>query len=335
MYSGKQLNQMIKQVAFVVILVALFILIIKELNYFLSSFLGAFTIYMLLRNPHRKMQEKGWSKIMSTTVLLSLTVLIVFVIGGAVFGAVYSEVGSFQPQIIIDNVNSIHDAILNKTGYDIFSKDIVDNTISSLSSFLPNVFSTAGSILTNGLMMIFLLFFMLQESKKMESAIEDNLPLSKESVSLLKKETQNMVVSNAIGIPLILIGQGLFAGLAYWILGAGDPVVWGLLTGVFGLVPIIGTAGIWFPLSINLLLQGFIWQGVVLIIYGALIISSVDNVIRMVFLKKYANVHPLVAILGIILGMNLFGFWGIIFGPLMISGLLVLFKIYKTEFLTD
>jgi len=144
-----------------------------------------------------------------------------------------------------------------------------------------------------------------------------------------------MVVSNAVGIPLIMIGQGLTAALGYWLFGAGDPIIWGILTGVFGLIPIIGTAGIWLPLSINLLLGGNIWQGIVLLIYGAGIIASIDNLFRMIFMKKYANVHPLITIFGIIVGMNLFGFWGIIFGPLILSGFLLLIKIYKDEFLSN
>ncbi|MDR1368559.1 MAG: AI-2E family transporter [Dysgonamonadaceae bacterium] len=333
--TGKQLNQAIKQISFVIILVAAFILIIAKLDYFFSSFLGAFTLYVLLRTTHRKMVEKGWNKLLATSTLLLATVLIVFVIGGTVFGIVFSEVKNFQPQVVIDNVNQIREAILDKTGYNIFSTDVVDQAIRSAGNFLPSIFSKAGSILTNGMMMIFILFFMLQESKKMEDLVGNNLPLKKGSIDLLKKETQNMVVSNSIGISVILIGQAIFAGLAYWILGAGNPIVWGLLTGVFGLIPVIGTAGIWLPLSVNLLFGGFIWQGIVLIIYGAVIISSVDNVIRMVFLKKYADVHPLTAIFGIILGMNLFGFWGIIFGPLVISGFFLLFRIYKTEYLTD
>jgi predicted PurR-regulated permease PerM len=297
--------------------------------------LGAFTLYMLLRKPHRKLISKGWNKTLATSFLLAITILIVFVIGGAFLGTVYNKVKDFQPQIIHDNLANIHDVILDKTGYNVFSKDIADKALQTATKMLPNIFATTGSIVTNSLMMIFLLFFMLQESKTMESSIENNLPLSRGSISLLKQETQNMVVSNTIGIPIILIGQGLVAALGYWIFDAGDPFVWGVLTGIFGLIPIIGTAGIWLPIAINLIIDGNVLSGGLLIVYGALVISSVDNLIRIVFLKRYANVHPLITIFGIILGMNLFGFWGIIFGPLMISGLIVLFKIYKSEFLID
>ena len=333
--TGKQLNHIIKQISFVIVLVTAFILIVTKLNYFASSFLGALTLYVLLRGTHRKMLEKGWNKLLATSTLLTATILIVFGVGGAVFGVVFSEVKNFQPQILLDNANQIHEAILDATGYNIFSTDVVDPVIKSVGNFLPNLFSKAGSIIANGMMMVFILFFMLQESKKMETLLEESLPLKKDSVNLLKKETQSMVISNSIGVSLILIIQAFIAGLIYWLLGAGDPVVWGLLTGLFGLIPVIGTAGIWLPLAVNLLLGGFIWQGIVLLLCGALIIASIDNLIRMVFLKKYANVHPLVAIFGIIVGLNLFGFWGIIFGPLVISGFFLLCKIYKTEYLTD
>lgn len=333
MYTGKQLNQGIKQVGFVLLLLALFFLIINELNYFFSSVLGAVTLYLLLRPWLRKLLAKGWSKTVATFFLLIITILFVFIVGGALLGTLFAKLSQFSPQMIVDNINSIHDAVLQRTGYNIFSKDIVDKAVQSISGLVPNVFSTTGSIITNSLMMIFILYFMLLESFRMEAEVEKMLPVSKENVSLLKTEVQNMVVSNAIGIPLIMIGQALVAALGYWIFGAGDPVIWGLLTGIFGLIPVVGTAGIWLPLAINLFIGGDVWSAIGLVLYGAIIISSVDNVIRIVFLKRYANVHPLVTIFGIILGMNLFGFWGIIFGPLMISGFMVLCKIYKSEFL--
>ncbi len=333
--TGRELNQGIKQVCFVVLLIGLAALVILELDYFISSILGAFTIYMLLRKPHQWLLSKGWNKSLATTILLSVTILMVFILGVGMVGMLYNKLRGFHPQMVMDNVNAIHDFVLRHTGYNIFSPEMVNKAIQQASQMLPNVFSTTGNIVMNSIMMIFLLFFMLQSSRQMELMIENNLPLTKNSIRLLKNETQNMVVSNAIGIPVIIIGQGVVAGIAYWLLGAGDPIVWGMLTGIAGIIPIVGTAGVWFPLAVNLMINGQVWQGIVLIVYGILIVASVDNVFRMVFMKKYANVHPLITVFGIILGMNLFGFWGIIFGPLVFSGFLVLLKIYKNEYLTD
>ncbi len=335
MYSGKETSSVIRQVMFVALIIALAFVIVSQLTYFVSSVLGAATIYMLLRTPHRKLQARGWRKGWSTAFLLAMTVLLVFILGGALFGVVYAKVKDFHPQAVIDAVNNIHNLVLEKTGYNIFSKEMVDKAIRSAGDYLPQVFSTAGSVVTNGLMMIFVLYFMLQGGSAMEERLRHALPLSDNSVCLIEAETENMVVSNAVGIPVIMLGQGLVAGLGYWIFGAGDPVVWGLLTGIFGLVPVVGTAAVWIPLAVNLLIGGNIWQGIALLVYGAAVISVVDNVIRMLFLKRFADIHPLIAIFGIILGVNLIGFWGIIFGPLIISGFLLLIKIYKKEFLSQ
>jgi len=333
--KGTALNQSIKQVGFVIILLFVFCIIIVKLNYFISSILGAFTLYMLLRKPLRKLEAKGWSSTLATFFLLLITILIVFVIGGLLIGTIYTRLQDFQPKVITDNMHQIHQFILEKTRYDIMSENMTDKVVQTVSQILPNIFSITGSIIINTVMMALVLFFMLQHSRKMEEGIEKNLPFSRNSITLLKHETQHMVVSNAIGIPVIMAGQALVAGLGYWISGAGDPFVWGVLSGLCGLIPIIGTAAIWVPLSVNLFIAGNIWQGVFLLIYGAIIIFNVDSVTRMFVMKKYANIHPLITIFGIILGLNLFGFWGIIFGPLVISGFLLLLKIYRNEFLEN
>ena len=318
-----------------IIIIFLFCLIVTKLQYFASSILGGFTMYMILRKAHRQLLKKGWNSTLSTLVLLFGVCVFLFLILGSFATLILLKLKQFNPQIIFNSLRNIQGLLLEKWDYNIFSEDIIQQTVTTVGNILPSILSATGNVVANVMMMIFVLFFMLKQSDKFESGIENFLPFSKRNITTLKKETNNMVVSNAVGIPLIMIGQGLTAALGYWLFGAGDPIIWGILTGVFGLIPIIGTAGIWLPLSINLLLGGNIWQGIILLIYGAGIIASIDNLFRIIFMKKYANVHPLITIFGIIVGMNLFGFWGIIFGPLILSGFLLLIKIYKDEFLSD
>lgn len=335
MYTGKLFNEKIKQVGFLILIILLTCIIIDELRYFLSSILASFTLYLILRNPYKKLLSKGWKKSWATALLMLISFLIVVVIGGGIVGVVYDKMRYFHPQSILNSIKNIHDMFIERWGYNIFSEDILGKAISTVGNVVPGIIATTGNVIANVAMMAFLLFFMLYESDEFEKGFESLIPLSVDSISMLKKETNNMVLSNAVGIPVIMLGQGIFAGIGYWITDAGDPVIWGLLTGFFGLLPVVGTAAVWVPLAINLLIGGNIWQSVVLLIWGAVIISSVDNVIRMVFLKKHANVHPLIALFGVIMGINLFGFWGIIFGPLLISGTLLLLRIYKKEFLSN
>lgn len=334
MYTGNLFSERLKQVAFLLTILLLGYVIVNDLTYFLSSLLGAITLYVILRKPYRYLLARNWKPLAATSVLLLATVLLIIVLGVGILGVIYEKLTSYDPNSFFENVKNIQALINERFHYNIFSEEVIAKGVAVVSSILPRIISTTGSVVTNLLMMMFLLYFMLKDSATFEKGVEQMVPLSASSISLLKKETKKMVLSNAIGIPVIMLGQGAAAGLGFWIAGAGDPVVWGIATGIFGLVPVIGTAGVWLPLSLNLLIGGHIWQGIFLLAWGAIVISSVDNLIRMVFLSRQANVHPLIALFGVLLGINLFGFWGIIFGPLLLSSFFLLLRIYKKEFLS-
>jgi predicted PurR-regulated permease PerM len=336
MYTGKIFNERAKETGFLVVLAALLCLIIYELRYFSSSVLGALTLYILLRKPYKYLLSKKWNRSLATTCLVLLAFLVIFIIGGGIAGVVYTKIAQFSPQTILDNIKLVHNSFLEKYGeYNIFPEDIIENGAKWLGSALPGVLSATGNVIANVVLMVFVLFFLLLGNEKFEKGVEYFLPISKDNIHLLKKETHNMIISNAIGVPLIMFLQASLAGLAYWFTDAGDPIVWGLFTGFAGLIPAVGTAVVWIPLALNLLIGGSIWQGIILLVYGACVISLIDNGLRMILLKKYANVHPMIPLFGVILGINLFGFWGIIFGPLVISSFLLLVKIFHSEFLVN
>ena len=141
-----------------------------------------------------------------------------------------------------------------------------------------------------------------------------------------------MVASNAIGIPLIAFAQGVVGLIGYLILGVKEPFFWFGVTCIAGMIPVVGAALAYVPLSILFFANGQNWQGVALLIFGFGIIGTIDNVLRFTLLKKLGNVHPLTTVFGVIIGLNLFGFIGLIFGPLLISLFMLLLRIYSSEF---
>ena len=166
----------------------------------------------------------------------------------------------------------------------------------------------------------------------MEKFLGRSIPLKEENIKLLSNETKNMIKANAIGIPVLAIIQGIVATIGYWIFGVQDFGLWGFLTGVFSMVPIVGTAVIWLPLTAYLFSIDKTGNAVGLLIYALVLITNIDYVVRLTLLKKFMDVHPLVTVFGVILGIGLFGFWGVIFGPLLISYFIILVKIYMNEF---
>ncbi|GHU72342.1 AI-2E family transporter [Bacteroidia bacterium] len=334
MNNEKQFNEKIRQIGLLLVIVFFACLIIEQLRYFAGAMLGAFTFYIILRKPYRLMIRKGWNKTLATTILMIVSCLILLLFLGGITSVLYSRFKDFQPQIIVNTLDNVHQWCIEKWNYNIFSEELIQKGVAFAGQIIPKLLSASGSVLANVGMMMFILFFMLSQSLEFEKFIEQLIPLHPENTQSVKTEANSIILANAIGIPLVMIGQGLTAALAYWIFDAGDPVIWGLFTGFCGLIPVVGTGVVWLPIAINLILGGQIWQGIGLIVYGAAVISNVDNVVRMVFLQKKANIHPLLTIFGILFGMNLFGFWGIIFGPLLLSGFFLILKIYKKEFFT-
>jgi predicted PurR-regulated permease PerM len=182
--------------------------------------------------------------------------------------------------------------------------------------------------------MYFILYFMMVNGKKMESDIYEHIPLRDENAVMLGKEVKNMVLSNAVGIPLIAVLQGLVALIGYLIIGVKEPWFWFVVTCITAMLPVVGAALAYVPLAIIFFANGDTGKGIFMLIYGFGVIGLVDNVFRFTLAKKIGNVHPLVTVFGVIIGLSVFGFIGLIFGPLLISLFLLLLKIYSNEFIT-
>lgn len=184
-------------------------------------------------------------------------------------------------------------------------------------------------------MMFFLFYYLLVNGKETERYLSKIIPLKPANINLLAGETKMMIKANALGIPIICIIQGIFATFGYWIFGVEDWGLWGFVTGVFAFFPLVGTMIIWVPLVFYMFMQGDNLPAIGLTIYSIVVTGNVDYIARLSLMKRMGDVHPMITVLGVIVGLNLFGFIGLIFGPLLISYFLVLVKIYLNEFTED
>jgi predicted PurR-regulated permease PerM len=172
----------------------------------------------------------------------------------------------------------------------------------------------------------------LIDGKEIEKNLDKFIPLKPANITSLAIETKSMIKANALGIPAICFVQGVFAAIGFWIFGVEDWGMWGFFTGLFAFFPFIGTMAIWVPIVISIFISGDSSTGIGLTLYSLIITGNVDYLTRLLLMKKLVNVHPMITIFGVIVGLGLFGFMGIIFGPLLLSYLIVLVKIYINEF---
>ena len=327
----------IRQVFFLVIIVLLGLLLFSELYTFLPALLGAVTLYIVMRKwmfylTEKKKWRKGWTAALlmllsMIVILLPIALLINMLSTKITFAIQHSDelVGSLK-KIVTEieqkfKIKITRDENINRLG---------DFIRSSIPKLLGATFNTLGTIF----FMYFILYFMLVNGRKMEANIYEHIPLKDENAMMLGTEVKNMVISNSVVIPVIAVLQGVVALIGYLIIGVNEPWFWFVVTCITAMLPVVGAALAYVPLAIIFFANGDTGKGIFMLIYGFGVIGTVDNVFRFTLARKIGNVHPLVTVFGVIIGLSVFGFIGLIFGPLLISLFLLLLKIYSSEFIT-
>lgn len=325
----------LRQVFFIIIILLLGILLSWQLYSFLPALLGAITLYILLHGTMLYLTEKRkWGKGWTTILLMLVSFIVILLPVGLLINMLSTKVSyaiqhSSELVVALKKIVADAEAQLNM---EILSDENINKFGDLIAKSLPGIVGATFNSISTIFFMYFILYFMLMNARYMEDALYEYIPLKDENVSRLGKEVNSMVASNAIGIPLIAFAQGLVGLIGYLILGVKEPFFWFGVTCIAGMIPVLGAALAYVPLSILFFANGQNWQGVALLIFGFGIIGTIDNVLRFTLLKKLGNVHPLTTVFGVIIGLNLFGFIGLIFGPLLISLFMLLLRIYSSEF---
>jgi predicted PurR-regulated permease PerM len=209
--------------------------------------------------------------------------------------------------------------------------------INKLGGFIAQVVpqllnATFGTLITI-FFTYFILYFFLVNGRKMEKWLEESIPLKDENVVKLGREMENIVLSNAIGIPVIAFLQGVVGLIGYYIIGVKEPWFWFVVTCITAMLPFIGAALAYVPLAIIFFANDEVGRGIFMLIFGFGVIGTVDNIFRFTLARKIGNVHPLITVFGVLIGLKLFGFVGLIFGPVLISMFILLLRIYANEFM--
>ncbi len=318
----------------IVFILGLGYLLFRQAQPFLNGILGGFTLYLLLRNVTFWLQTKMKPALAVWLVTIGVTLFILIPL--SLFGwALVSQVSKmhFDTEAIIRPAWHVIDFIKDRTGFDILSEKSLSFFVSQASSIGQSVMSGVSDLLVNLCVAIMLLFFMLYEGKSMEHYVSTLLPFKAENKIEVLKKVQLMVRSNAIGIPLLAIIQGFISLGGYLICDAPNPFLSAMLTAFcfgnsFGGYCFL----VWVPITIYFLIVGSWVNALMMLGYGAIIVSQCDNLIRFLLQKKMADVHPLITIFGVVAGLPLFGFMGVVFGPLLVSLFLLFVDMFRKEF---
>jgi len=324
----------IRQVFVLLLILLMGGLIFQEMLPYLSGVLGAITIYVILRKPMEKLVSGRWNTNLAAILLMLLSFISIMV---PVVGLGFM-MGS-KIDYAVDNSQKVIDATKQQLekieGY--FNIDMASSIdTSAITSWLSeNLQSFAGGTFTMFIsitVMYFLLFFMLTNRSKLKESLFEYIPIKDKNLKTIGEETNEKVKANALGIPLVALGQGVVGLIGFLIFNVPNPFFWAAVVTIGSMIPFIGSALGTVPVFLLALSNGNTFQAWGILIYGTVAIGATDNLFRLYFLKRLENVHPLITLVGVLVGVPLFGFIGLVFGPLLVSLFLIILRIYKNEY---
>lgn len=295
---------------------------------------------------HATGQRANVAAFVSLTVILFIVVLPVVGLGAALVRqavAVYRriETGEFEPglffSLIPETLPQWAVALLNY--FDLTDFAAVQERISAVLTEGGQVI--AGQALAIGqntvglivsfFVMLYLLFFLLRDGDALARAIRDAVPLYTAQQNALFRRFAIVIRATVKGSIVVAVVQGALGGLIFWVLGIEGPLLWGAVMMVLSLLPTVGAGLVWVPVSLYLLVTGAIWQGIVLIAFGALVISMVDNVLRPILVGGDTKIPDYIVLIATLGGITMFGVNGLVIGPIIAAMFLAAWDLFSEE----
>jgi predicted PurR-regulated permease PerM len=330
MVTQKSLSQLF----LLVFIIGLAYLLSSNLIFMMDAVLGAVIIAILSVKPINFLTRRGikqskaeWIYFIASILVVVVPLIIVVSIIKNQFQSIIDFVTRYKESLTL-----IGTKVNEKFGINLVNEELLKTIAIKISTFLPKILNSTVDTLTTLGVMYFLLYFFIKEGSAMHQGVLGLLPVREENQKKLFHLIYQSILSNAIMMPVVAFVQAIFAWIGYLIIGTNNSFIWFVATFFLAMLPFFGAALVYIPLGVLTYFSGHEVSGIFIILWGIIVVSSSDNVLRIYLMKKFDDTHPLVTFLGVLAGLNIFGFLGIIYGPLLISLLLILIKIYREEY---
>ena len=205
----------------------------------------------------------------------------------------------------------------------------------ALSKFGPRMISSITSFLLSIFIAIFLMYYLLKKSSVVISSFKDYFPISFKNCDILLEKLGRETKTLILGQLLIAVIQGALGAIGFLIVGLPQVVLWGVVMFIVSFVPFLGAPLVWIPACFILLGQEHYAGSITLLLWGLLIVGTSDNIIRPKLTSSLGAIHPVTVLLGVFIGIKEWGIIGLVIGPLFITVLINLIKMFREEYLTD
>ena len=301
--------------------------------------------YPVHKRLAQKIKRRGLSALLSSVLVIIILVLPVTFLMMALANELARAAGNL-PDFVAQLMNSekgvpgtvarwIHDHIAVDGAAS--QRFVIDQLKTAGTSLLGQSVGLVGNMVgavAKAFFVIITMYYLFRDGDKIVRALPGALPLNSSQSEAILARVNDVVSASVYGVVTIAMLQGLLGGLAFWTLGVPSPLLWGTVLAFVCMIPIAGSFFVWLPASIYLVLGGHWTKGLLLILWGVLVISTIDNFLRPKLIKNQTKLHELFVFFSVLGGMSVFGLLGIVLGPVVLAitlGLLDTFKQEKDE----
>lgn len=299
--------------------------------FFTPILLGMMLTYLLY--PIYTYLETKIKRPYLTSIIMIFFVLLLIIIPLSLLTTklVNESVNTYRTFIDLEQSGAF-DSLLQNYGLD---SSIFADVLGQVKDFIVNsgsqILTGIADVLLGLFVMLFIMFYSFVNGKKWVALVQETLPLKQKHRKALIDRVAKITSAVMYGQFLTSVIQGALGGLMFFIFGVDNSIFWGVIMIIFSFIPILGTPIIWFPASVYLMLSGSVWQGVLMLIVGGVVIMNVDNVIRPYLIGSQAKISTPIVLLGVLGGLKAFGFIGIVLGPLLLALLQTVIGFFRKE----
>lgn len=213
--------------------------------------------------------------------------------------------------------------------------ELGQRAVTFIGGSLFGLLGTATRLVLNIAIAFFGLYYMLTAAGGTWKRIRPYIPFSPANAEKLAKRFHDVTISTLIGTGLTALIQGVLVGLGFWATGLPNALFWSVVTAIFSIFPVVGSALVWVPGVIALAVQQEWGRAIGLLLWGAIVVGNIDNVIRPMVYRRWAEIHPFLTLIGAFAGVRFFGILGLLIGPLALTYFFELIEMYREEYLPE
>ncbi len=300
-----------------------------------TGLVGIPVLYVIFAPVHRWLAQRVKPSIAAMLVVL-LGVFLVVVPGASFAGVIVGEAQQIATGVIQSPIlGRLAQLRLGRTELGPELANLGRGIVTWLGSGAFSLVGTATRLALNLTTAFFGLYYLLLRPTETWTAVRPYIPFSAANADQLRHRFEQVTISTLIGTGLTAVIQGTLVAVGFAVTGLPNAVFWGVVTVMFAILPVVGSGLVWGPGVLALVLDGRLGAAVGLALWGVVVVGGVDYVIRPVVFKRWAEIHPIVTLVGALAGVPYFGILGLLIGPLALSYFFELIRMYREEYLAS